>query len=629
MLQAGLVVSPRTEPAARLPATVRRRVAVGLAEGLLLTVLAALGYYQMFSLFVLYDDEGYMMLLVKHVLAGHQLYDEVRTFYGPVYFFYKWLVHGLGGLPLTHDVVRLTALVVRLLTGLVAAASAFGFTASASLAAAAQMLVTFHLITIQSEPGHPQELCGLLTMLMVAIPSVARGCRPGAIPAALGLLVAALAMTKVNLGAFTAIAISMAFLSSVPLTRVSAALRIVSFAALVALPWALMRPLLGTPPTLHFAATETLALAAISAVALTRRSGTSSLRELAIFVAAAAGGTALIAFTLFAWGGSAAALVDNVVVTPSRLPFLFVYMPPHIVPASWIPVLTALAAAALAVGVRATEGSRRAAHVVGFGQLAFGVAALTASWRLDFPMLLSGLTPFLWLGLLPPAGAAPNLRQPLARRVLCWIAVLEPLQAFPAAGSQAYFGTVTHVLVGVVCLGDGLNWLRSLSGGLVRRGLAAMPTAVALLVAASAVWQLHLWRTLYATLVPADLPGAARLRLPAERVALLHTLTQTLRERSDTFLCVPGFNSLYFWTGEDPPTLDVTPVTIRVHSDERQAAMLDALLEHPRPMAVHFKGLADPYPPFEDRLRQSFTPLMKVGTYQLLVPRRAPSDGQR
>lgn len=209
----------------------------------------------------------------------------------------------------------------------------------------------------------------------------------------------------------------------------------------------------------------------------------------------------------------------------------------------------------------------------------------------------------------------------LARRVLCWLALLEPLQAFPVAGSQIFFGTVLHVVVGAVCLADALSWLQALFSPLMSRALRAVPAVMLLLLMASWMSQLLAWRTLYGENVAVDLPGTTLLRLPAGEAAALRAITEEVRERADTFLTVPGFNSLYFWTGKNPPTYDVVSEVIQFYSDQRQAAMIDALLQHPRPVVVHCRGIAAAYPPFETLLQQHFKPLMSVGWYQLLVPR--------
>lgn len=82
------------------------------------------GYYRMFSVFSGFDDEGYLMMSVKQFLNGDALYVEIWTLYGPAYYLYKWFVHGLLNLPITHDVTKFTTLLmwtlISLLGGLVA-----------------------------------------------------------------------------------------------------------------------------------------------------------------------------------------------------------------------------------------------------------------------------------------------------------------------------------------------------------------------------------------------------------------------------------------------------------------------------------------------------------------------------
>src|SRR5262249_37063351 len=148
-----------------------------------------------------------------------------------------------------------------------------------------------------------------------------------------------------------------------------------------------------------------------------------------------------------------AALVDCLVTTPFRLPSVYIEQPLGCFRSS----LPAAVGIALAIGMRATQRSRAIRHVLGLVKLVFGIAALKASWEHDLPMLLGTLPPFLWLAALPRVDGKEDARPELPRLLLAWVAVLQPLQAYPVAGSQAYFGTVLHVLAGAVCLDDGLR----------------------------------------------------------------------------------------------------------------------------------------------------------------------------
>jgi len=269
-----------------------------------------------------------MMLVVKHVLAGQRLYDDVLTAYGPIYFLYKWLVHGLLGAALTHDIVGLNAIGAQLATGVAAAIATFGVTGSLLLGAVAQILVTFHLVTVRWEPGHPQELAGLLTMLMVALPSIAPVRSPTRLAVGLGLLAAALTMIKVNLGVFAGLAVWMALLSLAPSARASTALRVISSAGIVALPWPFMWTLMGAPATQHFAATQTAALTALLLMARPQPGWSSGLRAPLVLIAAWAAGVMLTVLAMVFLGTSVPALLDSLILSPWRMSSLFIYMPP-------------------------------------------------------------------------------------------------------------------------------------------------------------------------------------------------------------------------------------------------------------------------------------------------------------
>lgn len=585
-------------------------------ELVLLGALAALAYYCMFSRIAFHDDEGYMMLIVEHFLAGHTLYDEVSTLYGPVYFFYKWLVHAVVGQPLTHDVVRLTAITTWLVTALVSAIVVLRQTTSVALAALVQLLTTVHLSVIVSEPGHPQELAGLLVVIVVAV-SV---CWPDRSLTRLlvvwGLLVAALAMIKINLGVLVGLAAVMAVLSLVPATAASITLSMASLLALVALPALLMRPMLHLTHVQNFAATQTLSVIALSIVALTSSRGQLRLSDLVVFAASCIAGVTLIGLATMATGTTIAALVDCLITTPARLPALY-----HSMADDFFPLpRTAAYAVALAVTFRLTSRWRAQPHVLACAKLVFGIIVFSVVWHGDRRALLSDLTPFVWLAL-ARAPAQPDGARGLARLLCCWGAVLQPLQAYPVAGSQVYFGTVLHIIVGAVCVGDGVAWLGSLPSRIIHGAVRLAAAALLVFVGGASGREVRAAQQRYSLQVPLDLPGASRLRSFPFHVEELHDLTRTLREHSDTFLCMPGFNSLYFWAGMKPPTLDVLGHEMRLYSEERWAAMISALLRHERPMIVQFRGLAANDPALEARLKQWFKPLMRISKYKLLVRR--------
>src|SRR5688572_276714 len=62
-------------------------------------------FYKVFS-GPLSQDEGFLMITVQSFLEGQPLYDVVFTQYGPVYYFYEWMLHRALAVPLTHDATR-------------------------------------------------------------------------------------------------------------------------------------------------------------------------------------------------------------------------------------------------------------------------------------------------------------------------------------------------------------------------------------------------------------------------------------------------------------------------------------------------------------------------------------------
>ena len=70
---------------------------------------------RLYSTFMEYDDEGYVLLTLQTYLAGQPLYDKTYSQYGPAFYIVESGLRGLTGLPLTHDATRLKSLVLWLL----------------------------------------------------------------------------------------------------------------------------------------------------------------------------------------------------------------------------------------------------------------------------------------------------------------------------------------------------------------------------------------------------------------------------------------------------------------------------------------------------------------------------------
>jgi hypothetical protein len=392
--------------------------------------------------------------------------------------------------------------------------------------------------------------------------------------------------------------------------------RILSTAAIVVLPLVLTRNQIQHGWS-GFTALCSMSILAMLIVSLAGTwSKTLDLRDLSAFVVACLAGVVGSAIFPLVDGTSLAGLVDLLIVAPQYGS------------ASVIGTLSIVAAAICAwlFGRQSPEGISTPAISVPAAALlkfAFAICVIGASWQQQSPVLLGAVTPFLWVILLPDGRSSPSQTIQFPRLALAWMAVLQPLQAYPVAGSQKWFGTFLYVLCAMVALGDVFALLRSSVFPNHRSWIPTLGIAlcVVFLVTASTA-RLNNRRSLYDRLTPLRLPGAERIRVIGAQAREIRALVSALRENSDTFLTYPGFNSLYFWTGKTPPTLDVLSHDVSFYSEERRSAMMKTLLESPRPYVVRFRGLGRPYPPFTAQINRAFQVSSQVGKYELLVPRR-------
>ena len=597
-----------------------------------LAVIAALAvsgaYYEIFSTFQLYDDEGLMMLSVHHVLAGHRLYDEVRVGYGPFYYLVKETIHGPLGAPLTHDAVRLTATAFRLLAAGLAAGVVLGTTRHLTLAGLSFLLVTIHLLIVKNEPGHPQELAAVVLMATPLVALAIRSRRTTAVVAGLGFLVAVMTMIKTNLGVFSGIAAWMAVLGSIPSSRLRVVLWAVSAATATALPIVLMRSHLDAPGVGQVAYCAAAAIVAAAMLSAPRRDGGLRPVHLVALATAVAGGIALFVLPYVLNGTSLATLTERLLFGPYTLVTFFTL--PLVATPEWLPAAVAgVVLAALAAWSSPGSGRRPGvAHVIAAAKLAFAFLAVGLV-LLTLPAgLIAVLTPFAWLALVPDGNRPWTWEQRFVRLVLVWLAVIEPLQAYPVAGSQKWLGSLALVLCGMVCLGDASDWARTrLPASARRRARALAATAVlAVTTLIAARWQAAR-RADYQAGLPLDLPGATRLHLKPGTANMLRRVVEVARVGCDPVFTYPGFNSLYFWIGQAPPTLELISHEIRLVAPERQNEIVQRLEQSPTACLVRAPSLftLPAETSFEERMAWLFgdgaeqkDTLTRVGKFQIL-----------
>jgi hypothetical protein len=596
---------------------------VWVSAASLLCVLAWIGHRLVFAQFQGYDDEGYLLVTVQQFLQGLPLYDDVYTQYGPAYYLWQQILHGIAGIPVTHDATRVTTLVIWLGCSALAGIPVWLLTRRLLLTAIATAIAFFHLTQLTFEPGHPQELCLIGVMGAVAIAMwrlVARGRLDLPAAVAIASLAAVTALTKVNVGAFLLGAMTLGLVTSLrgspwrnPIVTVVAAL------ALAAVPALVYRDLLRTDIASWVVVVWSGLLAVLLAGSAGTDDGAVTGRELIAYVASVAIVSISVIVAIVAEGTSLRALFEGLFVWPLRLPAVF-----------WRPLPVTLLAAAWAVlWLIVAVRWRRSASVGRWMPriaLVLGLMMFLLSLTKAYGLLLAFAPPLAWL--VVRSGSSGGERA--ARRILAFAAIFLALQTYPMPdGTQIVVGTLLFVPIGLVTLADAQRELvsshvpQNAPRSVGRRAILAM---LAVVVTAATVVRVE---RLYAGAVPLRMPGAEAVRVNERDAATYWWLATNLREQCDAFLTAPGLNSLHFWTRIPPvSTLNATlwPILFDAAQQERilaRARPVERLCVawDPRRMDVLMKAPGAAAGPLVAWLVREFEPHAAFGGWEFRMRR--------
>jgi len=527
-----------------------------------------------FAQFQDYDDEGYLLLTVQQFLRGLPVYDQVYTQYGPAYYLWQQLLHGVLGIPVTHDATRLVTLVIWLLCAALVGTIVRLLTKRPLLGAVATAGAFLHLTQLTYEPGHPQELCmlcilGALTLTtwrLVDTAQLGRGASIG-----IWALVGVTALTKVNVGAFLAGALILGLVTSLRRSRSRTVLERVLITVSIAAVPVLMRDALRRTDVWAYVI---VVVCGVLAVFIARSNddaeeGVVTAGDLVAGAAAFAIGCGVVIAAIVYEGTSPAALLEALLVAPQQLPKVFW---------SQLPVspFVALVAPAAVLAAWWWRGALVAQHRwIEFVLLGCGLIMFVLSSAKSYSTLFAVGPLLAWLVL---SDRDVSAQQRAARRILAFAAVFLSLQAYPMPSTQMVLGTVLYVPVALVMIADAQRIL----GARARSSPAAQPSfrrraLLAGLVVAAAVNLGTQAQGLYARSLPLDLPGTRWVRTTAVNVATFRWLTTNLRANCDGFISAPGLNSLHFWTNISPvSTLNTTLWPLLFDDDQQRRIMMAA-----------------------------------------------------
>lgn len=575
-----------------------------------------------------YDDQGYFMLAVKHVLDGRAPYDEFAFLHGPAFFGWRWLLHGVGPFPLTIDGVRIATVCTWTLVSALGAAFAGGSaTRGTRLACAVIVLASCgqFLAALSGEPGHSQELVLLAGAITCACAPRFACASAERTAVALGLAAGVVVATKINVGALFVVGALVHLGARGVFAAGGRVLDATVLLALMALPFVQLHGDLASGWARESAAANALALAGLW---LFRKpdAPAGKLSVAGRFVLAACAGYAVCLAFVLARGSSVGGVFQSTVLDALRVPGIL-----HMFE-GWAPgaFLAAVAGFTLACALRAapepvqrTWGPRLAI----VARLGFVVAWARYTEVGSFAFV-SYVPPLLPLALFPLRG--DDARTPAAWHVVACLATAGALQTYPVVGTQSAIAGFPCFLLAVVLLADLAAFVFGAARSRTRERVAAASLlAASLLVAIPAVrdgwntyvsWSGSIWKL--------GLPGSTRLAMKPAPTLRTRWLARNLEAHSSRFMAGWSTNAFYFWTTREPPTLDVVTHAWQLVPPERQRGIIAALEREPAPFVAMRTGLDDEPEqrdePFVAWVREHCRLVASWRGFELHVPRAAP-----
>jgi hypothetical protein len=588
-----------------------------LALGATAIVMLPIAWSAMFNSYAFYEDEGYLLVTLREWARHGGLYTRDFSRYGPAEMFFFGLPERLLGAQFTFTSGRVVTLALWLATSMVLGLTVLVMGRHTMTAVLTQVVSFFLLQSFANEPMHPGQLVALVMALMVLVMAAVRPRRPSLGDGLLGILMGTLLMTEVNLGVFALVAFAYVFSTKTTLAA-RPILRILSELALVALGPVLIvsSPAATTAGSISWWAIKYALVYAAAALLVVLFSRLQRVEPIPSF-----DGRAIIRFTSW-FVGSLVFFGGFTLVTGTRIRDLVdgVFLAPLGQSKSLIAIATINSAAvlwliapvAVLVGFRwikrqsdpARSPIGSAQRLLGAGiRVVAGIVAIVAISRNTNSAL--AFIPLAAVCLFPPLAVQLTSSSMNARRFLVAFAVTESLHAFPVAGSQVSWSLMLIVPCAALTLEDGCREFLEWRGLQVSPGLG-IATVVFLAALIIVPWPnsyaglfgsyFHSARNIidtYRTNKPLDLPGASGLRLPAEQVKELRSISAALRRTCSQFVSVPGYDGLYVLTGIAPPNGINATVWMYLFTHSEQQSVVNVLKTTRGPVClVERSGLA-------------------------------------
>jgi hypothetical protein len=611
-------------------------------------VTALIAKPRMFTIVMSYDDEGYMLTALKSFIHRGGLYNETFAQYGPFFFEFWGGLFSIFGIPVTHDAGRTITTIVWVTSCLGLGLVTMRLTRNLFLGLGTQILAFTVLTVLINEPMHPGGLITVLLVTILAISCFISDRRSMVAMYLLGIAVAALVLTKINIGGFAVISLALACAVTYPVLLRRRWVRPLIEAIFVATPILLMSSKFGEGWAVHYA--FHVAIAAL-AVVIVLRARTNADRpwtdELSGLVFGFVAFVVLVLVVCVADGTTLSGLWEGLVTLPLNQSKAFT-IPTELAKRVWVADAIALAGACgywylrrRRPGGELGRGWIAAISVLSIAvgvEMALSVIGKTfPSTQLTFPGAGFAALAFIWVALIPLGKEDPKVA--FGRLFLPLLATLQSLHAFPVAGSQLGWSLFLLTTVAALCVGNGIRGLALATEGAWERWAAIALASLATLIAAQFLINTQLEEPyefahfLYteAGRESVDLPGSGTIRIAPEELNTLRGVTDALEENCGAFLTEPGLGSFYLWTGREPPTGMFATAWTTLWDDKIQDRVIDetkdikglCLLRN-FPLAEAWSYGPVPPGPLVEYLEEGFKPVTTVGSYEIL---RRPGYG--
>lgn len=609
-------------------------------------------YFAIFTSFQPYDDEGTLLVTLQAFAQGDVLYRDIYSPYGPFYYELFGSLFALTGHSVTTDASRSIVVVIWVGTSFLFGFAAQRLTGRLALGITGMIAAFATLYVLVNEPMHPQVLCVFLLGAFILLATFALAQHALWVGTGAGALLAALVLTKVNLGAFAFAAMALAaVMTFAPLHR-RRWLRWLVIAGVLVMPAFIAARDLNADWVRDFVTLEVLSMAAIVVAAWPlgsqSRDGDDGIGRW-LFGAVVGFGLAFVAImvAIVLNGSSLADVYDGVITEAMRVRnVLVLQFPSPTAAVDW--AIAAVAAAVLATLLRPGAhdtpliwpGLLRAAAGLLIWFSVARIAPIGLNPSVGNPVSLAMV--LAWVAAIPPAGVQEPPSKRFLRVLLPALAVTETLQVYPVAGSQTGIAALAFVPVGALCLGDALTSLRAWSearGSLALKRFGTVTTVITVALVAEFALDLILRPAAHNVVAYRNqqrLPfsGSSQLRLPVADVEVYARLVDLLHHyRCTDFIGYPNVNSLYLWSGIDPPPPNAPGAWINALDSEHQQRVVDELRSSPRPCAIRndaraelwLHGSPPPNRPLVRYVLEDFRPVASAADFQFMLPIKGDS----